>query len=109
MTQINSNKSLPQKVKEAPKNFKLVSPKKVNCGEAEEYEGLSYKASKATPINDEKEESCQKKSIDKDFRVKYKTEQCKFYGMNKECKFGESVNKYFDLVCLRSWALRYTR
>lgn len=31
-----------------------------------------------------------KKSIDSDFRVKYKTEQCKFFALNKSCKYGDN-------------------
>jgi hypothetical protein len=61
----------------------------------EEYQGLSYKCTKTNPIKSSIEEKLEtpvkKKSIEKDFRVKYKTEKCKFYETNKECKFGENV------------------
>lgn len=61
----------------------------------DEYQGLSYKSAKATTIKSSIEEKPEtpgkKKSIEKDFRVKYKTEKCKFYETNKECKFGENV------------------
>ncbi len=32
-----------------------------------------------------------KKSIDADFRAKYKTEICKFWGVNKDCRYGDNV------------------
>jgi len=32
-----------------------------------------------------------KKNSEIDFRVKYKTEKCKFWEINKSCKFGEGV------------------
>jgi hypothetical protein len=61
----------------------------------DEYHGLSYKSAKATPIKSSVEEKSEtpvkKKSIEKDFRIKYKTEKCKFYETNKECKFGDNV------------------
>lgn len=38
-----------------------------------------------------------------DFKLKYKTEKCKFWDLYKNCKFGENVSIYFILVCLRSW------
>lgn len=33
-----------------------------------------------------------KKNSEIDFRVKYKTEKCKFWEINQTCKFGEGVN-----------------
>ena len=68
---------------------------------------ISYKFSKKSPIVDEVSQEKQeiiengdtenktfstgnKKSSD-DYRTKFKTEKCKFYEVNKECKFGESV------------------
>jgi hypothetical protein len=53
-----------------------------------------------------------KKNSDADFRLKYKTEKCKFWEVGKECKFGESV-KYIKinktLVCFRPWVRRYKK
>jgi hypothetical protein len=61
----------------------------------EEYNGLSYKSAKVmTPRKqgvEEKVEPVKKKSIEKDFRIKYKTEKCKFFENSKECKFGDNV------------------
>lgn len=37
-----------------------------------------------------------KKISDLDFRVKYKTEKCKFWEINKSCKFGDGVNIKFN-------------
>lgn len=34
-----------------------------------------------------------KKSVDGDFRVKYKTEICKFWSFNKNCRYGDNVKK----------------
>lgn len=59
----------------------LVSPNKsdeTNCTEVEE--------SNVT------RSILKKKSIDGDFRVKYKTEICKFWELNKMCKYGDNVN-----------------
>lgn len=36
-----------------------------------------------------------KKNSEMDFRVKYKTEKCKFWEINQTCKFGEGVSKFF--------------
>jgi butyrate response factor 1 len=36
-----------------------------------------------------------KKSVDSDFRAKYKTEICKFWGLNKECRYGDNVRFLF--------------
>ena len=53
-----------------------------------------------------------KKSGDSDFRQKYKTEICKFWGYNKECRYGDNVFllliKLF-LVCICSWKCRYEK
>ena len=56
-----------------------------------------------TNLSDEKERDTsisnlnllqKKKSVDSDFRAKYKTEICKFWGVNKECRYGDSVYKF---------------
>ena len=60
----------------------------------EEYMGLSYLANKETPLSPEAEPQPQakkRKSGEKDFRTKYKTEKCKFWELNGECKFGDNV------------------
>lgn len=40
-----------------------------------------------------------------DFKVKYKTEKCKFYDIYKECKYGDNVRiiRITQLVCICSW------
>ncbi len=82
------------------------SPKKANVNPTytqDEYQGLSYKTNKATPVKTvdlhpecksetKVDQPVKKKSIERDFRIKYKTEKCKFYETNKECKFGDNVS-----------------
>jgi hypothetical protein len=72
----------------------------------DEYQGLSYKKDKFTPIKVEPQETDQnkkKKSIDTDFRIKYKTEKCKFWEVNKVCKYGDNVYIIVKvLVCICS-------
>ena len=36
-----------------------------------------------------------KKSLELDFKIKYKTEKCKFWEINQTCKFGDSVKILF--------------
>lgn len=36
-----------------------------------------------------------KKSLELDFKIKYKTEKCKYWEINQTCKFGDSVRKFF--------------
>jgi len=36
-----------------------------------------------------------KQSIDSDFRAKYKTEICKFWALNKDCRYGDNVYLLF--------------
>jgi hypothetical protein len=59
----------------------------------EEYEGLSYKKSSSTPVKEITLETRKKSSgeKEKDFRAKFKTEKCKYFETNKECKFGTNV------------------
>jgi hypothetical protein len=90
----NNNVINASKIKE--KKPMLTSPKnKNNQITLDEYQGISYKSSKITPVKTvdlyEDKQEIKKKSIEKDFRIKYKTEQCKFYQVNKECKFGDNV------------------
>ncbi len=59
---------------------------------------LSYNCNRPTPNVKNKEpvkknETERKYSIENDFRTKFKTEKCKFFELNKECKFRESVRK----------------
>ncbi len=91
-------------------NTNVSTPKKslISNIPIEEYQGLSYlkkggkkdKGKSDYGKNDyyhdyhEKPDG-KKKSIEKDFRTKYKTERCKFFEVNKECKYGENViNKH---------------
>jgi hypothetical protein len=72
----------------------------------EEYEELSYKKSSSTPVKENTQEPRKRSSgeKDKDFRAKYKTEKCKYFESNKECKFGTSVFLLlFFLVCICPW------
>ena len=80
----------------------------------DEYQGLSYQRSALTPIvyvdlaeqgdadsanllntstnaSGINQPSNKKKSMD-DYKKKYKTEKCKFYEVNKECKYGDNVS-----------------
>jgi hypothetical protein len=67
----------------------------------DEYQGLSYLNQKSSPIRSEDtnvtendndpNKAAKKKSIDIDFRMKYKTEICKFWELNKECRYGNNV------------------
>jgi hypothetical protein len=78
----------------------------------EEYYGLAYNRGAMSPTNSEEtnlsEENREvsftsqgqgqtllpkKKSIDGDFRAKYKTEICKFWAFNKQCRYGDNVRK----------------
>lgn len=54
------------------------------------------KANQNTPSNkryseDTTDEDKSYKTNEKDFRIKYKTEMCKFWELNNSCKFGEKV------------------
>lgn len=111
-TNVNSNPSNPSNLSnpsnptsnhsnKANQNTNISSPKNNQNSISDEYQGISYKSSKITPIKtvdlcEEKTEIQKKKSIEKDFRVKYKTEQCKFYEVNKECKYGDNVRFFCD-------------
>ena len=78
-------------------------------GSSDEYQGLTYKTVKQPLIKcvdltepldkNEKTEvtvpTKKKSSADNDYRIKYKTEKCKFWELNKECKFGDNVNNFF--------------
>ena len=64
----------------------------------EEYSGLSYLSqSNSNSISNpngnyqNSEQTKGKKSLELDFRVKYKTEKCKFWEINQTCKFGDNV------------------
>ena len=45
--------------------------------------------------------SVNKKSVDVDFRQKYKTEICKFWELNKECRYGNNVIDYYFMKSVR--------
>jgi hypothetical protein len=60
-----------------------------------------------TNLSDEKERDAsismsnfnslqKKKNVDSDFRAKYKTEICKFWGVNKECRYGDNVFNFYE-------------
>ncbi len=76
-------------------NKNLISSPISGQGSSDEYQGISYKTSiapiKTVDLFEEKPEG-KKKSIEKDFRIKYKTEKCKFYEVNMDCKYGDNVN-----------------
>jgi hypothetical protein len=80
----------------------IKQPESIQAFDNDEYEELSYKCSKATPISSKPDVSDdntdtngdnppKKKSFEKDFRVKYKTEKCKFFELNRECKYKDNV------------------
>ncbi len=57
-----------------------------------EYNDLSYLRNKNSPnLNQNPEISKVKKSIELDFKIKYKTEKCKFWEINQTCKFRDNV------------------
>lgn len=80
-------------------NKNLISSPVSGQGSADEYQGISYKTSiapiKTVDLFEEKPEK--KKSIEKDFRIKYKTEKCKFYEVNMDCKYGDNVKKLIKI------------
>lgn len=45
------------------------------------------------------------KGKNSDFKLKYKTEKCKFWDLYKECKYGDNVSVYiiYTIVCICSW------
>jgi hypothetical protein len=54
------------------------------------------KANQATPSQkkyseDTTDDDKSYKTSEKDFRIKYKTEICKFWELNNKCKFGDKV------------------
>jgi hypothetical protein len=88
-----------------PINTQMISPKN---DIQDEYQGLSYlngKNSFKSPCRSEDTNITEdnlttspnaislqkKKSGESDFRVKYKTEKCKFWELNKVCKYGDNV------------------
>lgn len=92
---------IPQK-----KNEKILnSPRSI--ASSDEYQGLSYKSCKKTLTVDinssDKHETLEKgdgvnnstwmgsKKSFEDYKIKYKTEKCKYFDVDKACKFGESV------------------
>lgn len=81
-----------------------------NTSSNEEYQGLSYKAGLKTPVKgvglqEDLPVQTKKRSADTaDFRIKYKTEKCKFWELGKLCRYGEKVNNLNKLqVCFRPW------
>jgi hypothetical protein len=73
------------------KNKKLSTPSSIrkysdNCDSNDETKSVSS-------INTKESQYCQTPKANKsnDFKVKYKTEICKFWDMNKICKFGDNV------------------
>ena len=91
--------------------MKIESCKKLeNFNYADEYTGLSYLNNLNNNCSNNNNNNCNnltsnfqvaeqqqlakqpKKNSEVDFRVKYKTEKCKFWEINKTCKFGEGVS-----------------
>lgn len=72
-----------------------------NKYDVEEYQGLSYLNNKLSPnrsddtnVTDNDNDinkSAKKKSVEVDYRMKYKTEICKFWELNKDCRYGNNV------------------
>jgi hypothetical protein len=81
---------------EAAKNKKLSTPSystrknSENCDSNDETKSVSSIGTKESAL-------CQTPNAKKsnDFKVKYKTEICKFWDINKTCKFGDNVRIYF--------------
>jgi hypothetical protein len=75
----------------------------------EEYKGLSLKISNQSNETSSSEDrdlltanssTLKKNSVDSDFRAKYKTEICKFWGVNKECRYGNNVKIVYNFSAL---------
>jgi hypothetical protein len=83
---------------------------KVNKFDNEEYQGLSYLTGdynntispSRSDDTTESEGYCKlnKKSFENDYKAKYKTEICKFWELNKECRYGGNV-QFFFIVSVR--------
>lgn len=82
------------------KVFETNQPVKVEYLSAKktEIENLSDEYSELSFLNNLNCETNKnnKKSVEYDFRNKYKTEKCKFWEINKSCKFGDGVNIKFN-------------
>lgn len=60
--------------------------------ETDEYQGLSYKKGEQIfSYQNLNETKTSRRKTDGDFREKYKTEKCKFWDLNKDCKYGDNV------------------
>jgi len=74
-----------------------------NKFDVDEYQGLSYLNPKLSPNRSEDtnvtdndsdiNKLTKKKSVEVDFRMKYKTEICKFWELNKDCRYGSNVRE----------------
>lgn len=70
-----------------PVKIEYLSAKKTEIENlSDEYSELSF----LNNLNCETNKN-NKKSVEYDFRNKYKTEKCKFWEINKICKYGDSV------------------
>ena len=58
---------------------------------------------KFTPTSKKQQAMPQQLNKKEDFKLKFKTEICKFFQLNKSCKFGDNVSNYIILVRLCSW------
>lgn len=77
-----------------------------NNNQQNEYSDLSYlsNTNNANANNNSEIISKQKKNsmeikkscMELDFKIKYKTEKCKYWEINQTCKFGDSVRKIFS-------------
>jgi hypothetical protein len=69
-----------------------------NTFEGEKRSGFTTIGSPSTTTSEDFNESngFNRSSKQNDFRVKYKTEICKYWEVNKECKFGDSVRSIFN-------------
>jgi hypothetical protein len=87
---------------EVSKNKKLSTPStrkySDNCDSMDETKSVSsINTNCKTPKN------AKKGSIDNNFKVKYKTEICKYWDLSGTCKFGENVRlNFLTLVCFCS-------
>lgn len=70
--------------------------------EREEYIGLAYyqtaSPDESTLDDFSNSSGMKRKSTDGDFRAKYKTEICKFWELNKECRYGDNVRVLFKVI-----------
>lgn len=64
-------------------------PRKVSCNS--DYHNRKIEISEQSTENILSSDFLNKRKLSEDFKTKFKTELCKFWELNGECKFGENV------------------